>query len=295
MAKREIGVKEVAQNAGVAMSTVSRVLSNHPDVSDGSRKKVLAAVDSLGYRPNMIGQMLRQGATMTIGFVVSDISNPLFAQIALGAEVLLGEYNYSLIITNSMSDARRELKDLRALEQRRLDGLLLSVTTERDDALLEQLKRFGKPMVAIDRDIPPGPLVGRVLSDHRAAMTEAMEALSLAGHRTVALIAGLANLRPGRERIRAALDAAERFQMTCHIETVSTDESGIKGLRRIFALVDAPTAIIAGNNQLLADAIHVFNERKLSVGRDISLITCDDVPLLAAFRPRIATIRRDPY
>lgn len=256
----------------------------------------MTAVAELGYQPNVLGQMLRQGATRTVGFAIGDVSNPLFAQIALGAEIALGEHGYSLLLSNSMGDPRRELSNLQALQQRRVDGLLLSVTTEDDPVLLATLERFEGPMVAIDREIRSTATIGSVHSDHRSGIAAAVHTLHRAGHPHIALIAGLATLRPGRERVETATRTAASLGMRC---TVLTGE-GFTGPTQsaVIALLrgpDRPTAIVAGNNQMLGVVLDAIAAAGLSYPADVSLVTCDDVPLLRFFRPRIATVRRDPH
>src|ERR1700722_4918758 len=95
------GMRDVADHAGVAMSSVSRVLSGHPDVSPRMRRVVMAAVRELGYQPDLLAQGLRSGKTFSVGFTVSDIANPVLAEIVTGAEKRLREAGYSLLLTNS--------------------------------------------------------------------------------------------------------------------------------------------------------------------------------------------------
>src|SRR5207237_6470398 len=97
-------MREVAELAGVAMSSVSRVLSEHPDVSPAMRERVHAAVEQLGYKPDLLAQSLRRRETRSVGFVVSDVSNQLFAEIVKGAETALREAGYSMLLTNSDND-----------------------------------------------------------------------------------------------------------------------------------------------------------------------------------------------
>ena len=111
-----VGVREVAERAGVSTATVSRVLSKHPNVSPATHDRVITAVQELGYQPNALGQMLRRGATRIVGFSIGDISNPLFAQIALGAEATLAQHGYSLVLSNSHGELNRELANLEMLE-----------------------------------------------------------------------------------------------------------------------------------------------------------------------------------
>jgi LacI family transcriptional regulator len=291
-----VGVREVAERAGVSIATVSRVLSNHPNVSRATHERVTIAVQELGYQPNALGQMLRRGATRIVGFSIGDISNPLFAQIALGAEATLAQHGYSLVLSNSHGEQGRELANLEMLENRRVDGLLLSVTTETDERLLQQLARFDGPLVAIDRDMAASTaLISCVQSDHAVGMTAALNALHAQGHRRVALLAGLATLRPGRERISAATAAARALGMECEVLSGEFAGPETRAVVELLCQPDRPTALVAGNNQLIAEALDALRETGLSYPRDLSFIVSDDVPLLRFFQPTLAAVRRDPY
>jgi hypothetical protein len=116
------------------MSSVSRVLSGHPDVSRAMQERVLAAVAELAYEPDLLAQSLRRQETMTIGFAVGDISNPLFAEIAAAAETRLRAAGYSMLLTNSEARAELDAAHIALLAQRRVDGIILSVSDEKNPA-----------------------------------------------------------------------------------------------------------------------------------------------------------------
>ena len=292
-----VDMKQVADLAGVAMSSVSRVLSGHPDVSDDMRQRVTAAAKQLGYEgPNMLAAMLRTGATRTIGFVIGDISNPLMAEIALGAEVTLREAGYTMMLVNSLGEAQRDASQIQLLQQRRVDGLLLSVTDETSEDTASALARAGIPAVLIDRDLPALPAASAVLSDHAAGITAAMEHLIGLGHRRIALIAGAPHVRPTRERIAAAEAAAEANPgVLCQVRPGAyTQKHGADTTLELLASGRAPTAIIAGGNQILVGVLSALRHRQRRIPRDVSLVTCDEVPLAEFLSPPLATIRRDP-
>ena len=113
----------MAERAGVAISSVSRVLSDHPDVSEPMRARVLAAVAELEYEPDFLAQSLRRGQTLSVGFVLSDISNPLLADIVLGAETELRRSGYSLLLMNSENDAALDVQSMRLFGTRPSDTL----------------------------------------------------------------------------------------------------------------------------------------------------------------------------
>ena len=200
--RRRVSMSEVAALADVAISSVSRVLSDHPDVSDEMRARVLAAVAQLEYEPDFLAQSLRRGETRSVGFVVGDISNPLFANVAWGVETVLQANGYSLMFMNSESEPALDVAHIRFFLSRRVDGLILSLASEQDPATLEQLAKLEVPIVVVDRDLPPELGASAVQSDHATGMREAVDHLLDLGHRRIALVAGSLAIRPGPRSTR---------------------------------------------------------------------------------------------
>jgi LacI family transcriptional regulator len=289
-------MREVADLAGVAMSSVSRVLSGHPDVSPTMRERVLAAVDALGYKPDLLAQSLRRRETLSVGFVVGDISNPLFAEIVKGAETTLRGAGYSMLLTNSEGDPALDVAHVRLFEQRRTDGLILSLTTDDHPETAEHLRHVEAPIVLIDRELPAEVNASRVLSDHRAGMTRAVEHLLGLGHRRFALVSG-GPVRPSLERRAAFEETLARHQVPARDiqirEGTFAAEHGLRATRELLASRRPPTALIAGGNQLMIGALGAMDEAGLELGRDISFVGCDDVPITELYRPPIAVVNRD--
>jgi LacI family transcriptional regulator len=287
-------MREVAQLAGVAMSSVSRVLSGHPDVSAAMQARVLAAVAELGYQPDLLAQSLRRQETMTIGFAVGDISNPLFAQIVATAESHLRGAGYSMLLTNSEASGDLDATHIGLLAQRRVDGIILSLSDERNPETLAALERLDVPVVLLDRDVDvPGAV--HVYTDHRRGMRQAVAHLLDLGHRNIAMISGQA-MRPVRER-RAALEAcyAERGLPETYtlVDGTFSVDFGARAAGELLSLDDPPTAIIAGGNQLMLGSLRVLHSRGLTLGRDVSFVGCDDIPIGELYEPPIAVVRRD--
>jgi LacI family transcriptional regulator len=292
--RRRASMREVAEKAGVAMSSVSRVMSGHPDVSPAMRSRVLAAVEELGYKPDLLAQSLRRRETLTVGFVVGDISNPLLAEIVRGVEATLHANGYSMLLTNSLGDPELEAAHVSLLSQRRVDGLVISVLDETHPATIARLRELEIPVVVLDRTVPE-VTVSRVLSDHRSGMREAALHLLDLGHRRMAMILGPEG-RPTLER-RAGFEeafAARGLPPTYSIHQGSfAVDHGSAAMREILALPERPTAVIAGGNQLMLGALRVIRERGIALGQDLSFVGCDDVAITDIFQPPIAVVRRD--
>jgi LacI family transcriptional regulator len=290
-------MREVAERAGVAMSSVSRVLAGHPDVSPAMTEKVMQAVVELDYRPDMLAQSLRRRETLSVGFVVGDISNPLIAEIVTGVESTLHTNGYSMLLTNSLGDPLLEAAHIALLSHRRVDGLVISVLDETHPEPLAKLRELDIPVVVLDRNLPGEILVSRVLSDHRSGMKAAGLHLLGLGHRRVGLIAG-ASVRPTLERRAGLEDAFAEHGLPATYtadEGVFSVEHGAAAMRRLLERPEPPTAVIAGGNQLMLGALRVVAERGLTLGRDLSFVGCDDVAVTDLFQPPVAVVRRDNY
>lgn len=295
--RTKANMREVAARAGVAMSSVSRVLSGHPDVSPAMSEKVMRAVRELDYQPDILAQSLRRRETLSIGFVVGDISNPLIAEIVTGVESTLNTNGYSMLLTNSLGDPLLEAAHIALLSQRRVDGLAISLLDETHPDPLGKLRELEIPVVVLDRNVPPDIPVSRVLSDHRSGMRAAGLHLLGLGHRFVGLISGGA-VRPALERRLGLEDAFAEHGLPATYasdEGVFSVEHGMAAMRRLLDRPEPPTAVIAGGNQLMLGALRVASERGLALGRDLSFVGCDDVAITDLYQPPVAVVRRDNH
>jgi LacI family transcriptional regulator len=288
-------IRDVAREAGVSVSTVSRALNGHPFVRAEVRERVLTVSETLGYRPDVAARSMRTGTTGAVGLVVSDISNPLFATIAKAADETLSPRGYALILANSSNDPEHESELISALRRRRLDGLMIATAKERSPGLAERIGAF-QAAVLLDREVP-NARADAVLSDHGTGIAEAIEHLAALGHRRISLIAGTAEQRGGRVRIerykreleRLGLDRGEEL---CRIGALKV-EDGYRALEDVLALADPPTAILAGNNQVFAGLLAAIRDLGVRVPDDLSVIACEETELTALHDPPLDVVRRD--
>src|SRR5260370_21104539 len=169
------------------------------------REMVMAGVDELGVRANVIAAGLRSQETMSIGYVVSNLSNPVLAHIVTGAESRLRASGYSLILTNSEGVAALDASNVSVLLGRRIDGLLLSLSREDDEATIEAIRELDVPFVIVDRFPPPGMDAWCITFDHRAGMAAATRHLMDSAPRHRRFILGCPS-RPAVERPRCVED-----------------------------------------------------------------------------------------
>jgi LacI family transcriptional regulator len=293
--RRPVGLREVAEHADVAMSSVSRVLTEHPDVSDRMRERVLAAAQELGYEPDLLAQSLRRGETLSVGFVVRDISNPILAEIALGAETKLRRAGYSMLLTNSEGRPQLDAEGIRLFRRRRVDGLLLSLSDETAERTVEEVNQVGAPLVLIDRELPDRPALSAVRADHETSAREAIRALTDAGHRRIGMVLGQPTIYPMRVCASVLEEECARAGATGMTESGAfRPEDGAAATARLLDRPQPPTALLTTSNQLFVGTLRTLRERGLSIPGEISVITFDDVPLLDLIEPPIAVVSRRP-
>lgn len=293
---RRAGIKEVAERAGVGIASVSRVLSGQPGSSPQLTERVMQAARELGYMPNLMAQNLRRRTTKSIGFVGSDITNPLLASIVGGAESVLSAAGYSVLLTNSGGAPDVDAQRIEVLLQRQVDGLIVLPALEDNAATIAALASATAPVVVIDRAMAGDLDVHYVLSDHYLGMGEATRHLLRQGHRRIGLAVGH-DVRPSRERIRAVEDAFRALGLAPDVMVDSgslSPEHGESAMEGFLAAARPPTAVILGGNQLLEGALRAVRQRGLRLGEQLSLVCCDDVALSRMYDPPIASVLRDP-
>jgi LacI family transcriptional regulator len=293
---RRVGIKDVAARAGVAIATVSRVLSGHADVRADLRERVLAAAAELDYQPDILAQSLRKGATRSVGFITDDLSNYLIADIATGAESVLRARGHSLLVMNSERDPALDPANIRVLRARRVDALMMCPVEEDDPDTVAALQTLDIPLCVIEGDQPASLPASYVHSDHRAGMTTALRYLISQGHRRIAVIAGPDRYRSARERYRGMSDVIAEGHPDVALRKVSTELTPAEAEAATATALrehDRPTAIATGGDGSLPGILAGIESMGLGIGTDVSLVTSDPGELGAVFRPPLAAITRD--
>ena len=293
-----VTIHDVARRANVAVSSVSRVLSNHPDVSIKMKTKVEAAARELGYSPDPVAQSLRRGTTNLVGLVVRDYANTFFAEVISGIEEVLTEAGYTLIVTSSGREATQETERITMLRQRRVDALILATVSDKSTSTRKAISAFKKPVVLLDREFPRLSTAS-ILLDHASGVQAATADLLFKGHRRIVLITGTPDIRPTRERVRgfeqayrdAGIDPAEATEIAVVFSASFAHEKAVELLR--LPVRRRPTAFIAGGVQATIGILEAMSELGIRAGDDVSLIVCDDLPWLRVMRPQISSVSRD--
>jgi len=286
-------IRDVALAANVAIGTVSRVLNGHKSVSDDVRARVLKAIKKLKYEPDRVAQSMRLGITRTVACATRDISMPGFGAIVNAAEETLQSSGYTLLLATTGARKERELDLLRIFQQRRVDAVIMTTSSEDDAELSRQIKKLDIPVVLLDREHPKE--LDAVTLDHRSGIRAATEYLQGLGHTRIALLTGKPSTRPGRERIagcKEALAAAGKRAGQGIIKTGGfSAEFGFREASLLLSSSAPPTAIIAGGMAMLSGVLQAIRARGLTIPDDISVVAGADSDLAALTTPAVTAVR----
>jgi LacI family transcriptional regulator len=289
-----VTLRDVAQYAGVSVTTVSNVVRGWTYVADDTRLKVQNAIRDLGYSPHPIAQGLRTGQMQTIGFIVPDLANPYFASIVSVAEDVAQEQRYTVIVFNSHEDEAREAECVRRATNRMVDGVLIAQVASGQRSA-PHFKNLPVPVVTIDR-IPDDNEGASCTLDNVRVGELATEHLLDLGHRRVAHLAGPLGARPARDRLDGYLaTTAARgldYRRVIHCGNDWGCDNGYQAMRALLADAETPTAVFASNDRVAIGALHAIHDAGLDAPRDLSIVGVDDIEVSEHLKPALTTVRQ---
>jgi LacI family transcriptional regulator, galactose operon repressor len=291
LAKIMATIKDVAARAGVSHTTVSHVVNKTKRVSDHVRNDVEAAIRELGYVPNNVARSLKQRTTQTIGLLISNSTNPFFAELACGIEDACYRRGYSVVLCNSEDDPKREQAYLRVLLEKRVDGLIIGSTGE-NNTFTNQLQQLRVPLMIIDRPIP-GVHSNLVQVDHEQGGYLATKHLLELGHREIGCIAGPSTAIVSLYRVagyrRALAEAGLPYREELVVESDFTCEGGYQSAAHLLQRAEF-TAVFAGNDLMGIGVLRWAKEQRISVPEQLSVIGFDDIELCRYVYPALTTV-----
>lgn len=291
-------IYDVAREAGVSMATVSRVVNGNPNVKPTTRKKVLEAIERLGYRPNAVARGLASKRTTTVGVIIPDISNTFFAELARGIEDIATMYKYNIILCNSDQNKEKEIHLINTLLEKQVDGIVFmggQITEEH----VEEFKRAPVPIV-LSATIDQKKEFPSVNINYEQAAYDAVKFLIEKGHTTIGMLTGsLEDPVNGYQKYagyRRALDEAKvDFCEENIIVGDYTYDSGIEAMEKFLTLANKPTAIFAGTDEMALGIIHGAQDKGFNVPGDIEVVGFDNTRLAAMVRPTLTTVVQPMY
>jgi LacI family repressor for deo operon, udp, cdd, tsx, nupC, and nupG len=287
-------IHAVAKHAGVSTATVSRVLSRPEVVAPSTRRKVMRAVQFLGYTPNAAAKNLRTLRSRKILVTVPDIANPFFALILQGIEDTALSQGYSVLVGDTQHDLKREERYAQMLRRREADGLIfLGHRLPNEAASLIKAMTPGCAPVVNGCEFSPRLGVPSVHIDNAKAAAEAMDCLYELGHRHVGIITGPLVSPLSRDRLRGALSSARNHGAEEDCIVVNGDfsiESGRTGAEQLLGAAEPPTAIFCFNDEMAIGVIDTAKRRSLSIPLGLSVVGFDDIRFARYTDPPLTTV-----
>jgi len=295
-AERASTMRDVAAVARVSIKTVSRVVNEEPGVSAELVARVHDAIRLLGYQQNTTASNLRRNdqRTLTIGLLLDDVANPFSSALHRAIEDVAHHHDTLVFAVSSDQEAMREDELIRAMAERRVDGLII-VPNSAGAAGLQQFRRLGRPAICVDRPaVIPG--VDSVLADNRDGVRAAIHHLAAHGHRRIAFLGDRETIWTATERHLGYIEALALEGLTLDRGLVRQNLSSIdaaeQAAQELLDLDDPPSALFAGQNLITVGALRALQRRGLQ--QRVALLGFDDILLADLLDPPISVVAQSP-
>jgi LacI family transcriptional regulator len=290
--------------SGVSVATVSRVLNGYADVSAETRQRVLATARKLDYTPNAAARALVKRRSQLIGVILftgeehPDLQHPFFLEVLVGLKHSLGADGYDVLLfaTEQPGTSRGPHAYARRARHHGVDGVIVLAVDDTEEPELQKLLAAGTPVVGVDLPIS-GSRASHVASDNLGGARRAVRHLHRLGHTRIATLVGLAHTMPAADRLLGYRAEIQELGLPQRPEYEAPGdfyvESGEAGMRRLLALPEPPTAVVAASDMMAVGAIKAIEDAGLRCPDDIAVIGFDDIQLAELVSPALTTIRQD--
>ncbi|HEY6503219.1 MAG TPA: LacI family DNA-binding transcriptional regulator [Chitinophagaceae bacterium] len=269
-------IADIAKELNTTAATVSRALSNHPRISEETKKSVHHAASKLNYKRNRIASSLRSGKSHLIGVIIPSAEINFFGSVVHGIESVANSNGYNVLLYQSNESREFEEKGLETFLSARVDGILVSIAKGTHDfSHFREIKQRGIPIVFFDRANDNLGIDSVVIDDYKGAF-EATKHLLIQGYRRVAHISGPAHLKNFNDRVRGYNDALIQFGITPDSSLIYhgnvSIESGKEGTYHFLAMADPPDAIFAAEDFTALGVIKAIKERNIKMPEEFGVV-----------------------
>jgi LacI family transcriptional regulator len=285
-------MKQVAERAGVSISTVSHVINNTRVVSEDVRRRVLGIIAEMRYVPSAVARSLKNDKTNTIGVLVPNSSNPYFAELIRWIEDAAFELGYHIILCNAHGGAQKQTAYLRLLTEKRIDGLVLVASGADDEQDLLQ-RHESIPIIQLERALP-GLDADLVQGGQEEGAWQATRHLIELGHRTIACVSGPENLPRSRERVggfmRAMREAGLDVPADAVIHVEFTSAGGHAAFGRLLARPHRPSAVFVTSDLMAIGGLCAASSAGVRIPGELSVVGYDDIGAACYAAPPLTTM-----
>lgn len=292
----KFNIKDVAKKAGVSISTVSRVVNESKVVKAETQRRVMEAIEELGYKPNAIARSLKIKNTKTIGIMIPDISNQFYPEVVRGVEDIANMYKYNIFLCNTDRDGEKELQYFDVLAEKQVDGIVL-MGNEVSEELYNRIKLLNIPVVLIGADYMDIP---SVTIDHEKAGKAMVKYLIKKGHSSIGLITGkFTDPAYGVARLEGYKSALEEenieFLSQYVVEGDLRYKSGYEGAKKLLDLKNSPTAIFAATDEMAIGVLRAAQEMQIRIPEELTVVGFDNLDISDKIYPALTTVAQPMY
>lgn len=292
-----VTMKDIAHAAGVSTATVSKVLNGLDEhISEETRQKIWNLKEKMGYVPNNFARGLKKKSSGTIGFILPDIANPFFPEIARGIQDEARKEDFAVVMCNTGNNAEAETKAIEFLTSKMVDGIIYTRSVMNVGA--KEIKTIDVPVVAVDRRIHAKKLgFGQVYVDAVAGIHEATNVLIRHGCRKIACIS--AKYPTSGDRIEGYRQALKEARMTVRESLIYLDSfdvsTGYAGTEKLLHANPSIDGIVCGDDLIAFGVLHALRDHRKRIPEDIKVIGFDDIYFAKYSTPALTTIRQPAY
>ena len=291
---KTITIKDIARELGVAVSTVSRALKNHPEISEATKKLVRDCAARMNYKPNLMASNLRTSKNTTIGVVIPELNHHFFASVLDGIEQTANEYGYNILICQSGEDKVKEEMNVQMLQSSRVAGMLVGVSKE--TVRLQHLQDVidsGIPLVLYDRPCP-SLQCDQVVSDDYTGAYNAVEYLIQTGCKRIMYFSSPMQLEVAHRRYQGWRDALQRYGLYMDGGAILTCDTRAQAIIETPSVMKQhkPDAIFCVNDNCAAGVLYAAQILGLKIPQDLSICGFSNAPLCRTTSPMLTTVEQ---
>lgn len=290
-------IKDIANIAGVNISTVSRALKDHPDIGLELRNKIKRLAEELHYHPNLMGVQLRKQKSNLIGLIIPEAYMFFFPSVIKGISDVIQEYGYKLLVLQSGEKLEREIENVRICYENGVDGLLMTLTNKTVNVHhLDELREADVPVVLLDKVLKDSGFDEVIIEDEKAAQM-CTEYLIETGCKNILGIFGNANLMITTKRLSGflkAIDAHKQQGIVGNYKFVEDTFTAWNAVEQYFE-IDQPDAIFAMSDEIIAGVIAALKKMKVAIPESCSVIGMSDGFLPQILDPQVTYLHHDGY
>ena len=297
--KKNLTLKDLAKKLGLSISTVSRALQDNPAINDATKLKVTKLAKEMGYYPDILAKSLKNNKTFTIGVIVPEISHFFFSSVIDGIEEKTNNYGYTILVTKSNEDMKREIINTKSLISNRVAGVIASISQSTNNGLhFEQILKRGIPLVLFDR-VLYDLKVPKVVGNDFEKIYEIVSHLINSGYKHIGYLGGPPNLNISKSRIqgykKALLDNNIDLMNRIILNVKLNEEGGFKGTKTLIQKFSNIDAICCVNDPVALGVYKYLNKVGIRIPNKIAVTGFSNNPSSKIITPSMTTVDQNGY